>query len=183
MERKRKFKNLSTMTNLPTHLTDKIETGAQEWATSGSLKEWIDTGMNDTRYSSTLKTFLAGASFLYSLLKEEKGEVGRWVKAKDAPDEEWFGPIRYRWDEKYKHWEYDSCTSREMQNNIENYPDVEWLDTETPVVAGCGELVEALEWYADPGNYLDENGNLATAWKNNEAIARKATSALKTFKR
>jgi hypothetical protein len=162
------------MHNLPTELKEKIETAAFKEAlrTSGSL---------DTTYGK--KLFLAGASFLYALLKEEKGEAGRWRKAKDAPDEEWFGPIRYRWDEKYKHWEYDSCTSREMQNNIENYPDVEWLDTETPVVAGCGELVDALEWYADPGNYLDENGNLATAWKNNEAIARKATSALKTFKR
>jgi hypothetical protein len=164
--------------HLPPHLQERIET-----ETMKSSKVRYQGDAKNFEFIEYEDGFRAGASFLYSLLKEEKGEAGRWRKAKDAPDEEWFGPIRYRWDEKYKHWEYDSCTSREMQNNIENYPDVEWLDTETPVVAGCGELVDALEWYADPGNYLDENGNLATAWKNNEAIARKATSALKTFKR
>lgn len=38
----------------------------------------------------------------------------------------------------------------------------------------------ALEWYANAGNYLGDNGDLATAWKMNENITNKATEALKT---
>jgi hypothetical protein len=164
MERKRKFKNLSTMTNLPTHLTDKIETGAQEWATSGSLKEWIDTGMNDTRYSSTLKTFLAGASFLYSLLKEEKGEVGRWVKCSDALPEKrirvltWDGLIVW---EAYVDFDGEwKWTNRdEMMGGTEHI--THWIPLppkprETPVVAGCGELVSALKKIAYTIDFLRE---------------------------
>jgi hypothetical protein len=153
------------MTNLPPHLQERIEQEARHT----SLAPRYETG------------FLAGASFLYALLKEETGEVEVWRKVTDnrkAPDD-WFGPIRY---DRISEWEYDVGYGHEV-NNYDGNELLEWLDTETPVVAGCGELVEALEWYADPGNYLDENGNLATAWKNNEAIARKATSALKTFKR
>lgn len=38
----------------------------------------------------------------------------------------------------------------------------------------------ALEWYADAGNYLGDNGELATAWKQNENIKNKAAEAIKS---
>jgi hypothetical protein len=126
------------MTQLPAHLQERIEQASENLTGHDLHIEWIKRGRKD---SDKKLAFLAGASFLYSLLKEEKGEVGRWVKASDRfPHEGWYGPIRYRYDEKYKQWEYDSEHSRSMQNNIENYPDVEWLDTSTPIVAGCGDI-------------------------------------------
>lgn len=39
---------------------------------------------------------------------------------------------------------------------------------------------KALEWYADAGNYLGDNGELATAWKENENIKNKAVEAIKS---
>jgi hypothetical protein len=154
------------MTNLPTHLQERIE---QEAA-----KEASENG----------KGFLAGASFLYSLLKEEKGEVaGVWRKGLKTPQDSEWKIIVVENVARTAKYNKDSGYFIDTRGNLFEPKTLKWLDTETPVVAGCGELVEALEWYADPGNYLDENGNLATAWKNNEAIARKATSALKTFKR
>ena len=58
--------------------------------------------------------------------------------------------------------------------------DVEWLDDESP--SPVEGLVEALQWYADANNYLNDNGELATAWKNNENISQKAKIALKQYK-
>jgi hypothetical protein len=59
---------------------------------------------------------------------------------------------------------------------------IEWLDeSDSTPSPDTGVLVEALKWYADPGNYLGDNGELATAWKNSENIANKAKEALKKY--
>lgn len=42
------------------------------------------------------------------------------------------------------------------------------------------KMRNALEWYADAGNYLGDNGELATAWKQNENIKNKAAEAIKS---
>jgi hypothetical protein len=167
--------------NLPKHLQERIRSAAYQQYLS-EQKCGLDP--ESAYIDSFTGFFLAGASFLYSLLKEEKGEVGRWVKGTDrVPKGRGHVFIKIEGTMAVGHWNTHHKMFINESDDFFPEDQVEWLDTETPVVAGCGELVEALEWYADPGNYLDENGNLATAWKNNEAIARKATSALKTFKR
>lgn len=47
------------------------------------------------------------------------------------------------------------------------------------VVETNERLREALEWYADSGNYLTDNERLATAWSKNRNIEKKAKEALK----
>jgi hypothetical protein len=124
----KQFKNRKQMTNLPPHLQERIEKEATKIAQSAV---------------GTYQGFLAGASFLYALLKEEKGEVGVWRKVTDnrkAPDD-WFGPIRY---DRVSEWEYDVGFGHEVNEYDGNEP-IEWLDTDTPVVAGCGELAAALK--------------------------------------
>jgi hypothetical protein len=156
------------MTNLPTYLQGRIEKEADEYART----------YNGTK--TIKRPYLAGASFLYSLLKEEKGEVGRWRK-------EGYEQLYKRAKAGYRiacYIDYDFyrdggshpmcrdiCTigqnpthlefssrghgysgyiepdENELKNFVEECErlNIEWLDTETPVVAGCGELVAMLQ--------------------------------------
>lgn len=73
-----------------------------------------------------------GGIMAFPLNPAKQEPVLRWVKASERnPKEEWFGPIRYRHDEKNNIWEYDADASRSIQCNFENYPDVEWLEETT----------------------------------------------------
>jgi hypothetical protein len=110
-------------------LKEKVEAEAKKNA-SGDLQElssMASISITETVYDTSYHAFTAGAEYLYSLLST--GMAGAWVRASDhPPKDDWFGPIRYRYDEKNKVWEYDSEIGRGVQNNIQNYPDVEWLD-------------------------------------------------------
>jgi len=52
-------------------------------------------------------------------------------------------------------------------------------DKNKKLTAENERLREALEWYADSGNYLTDNEILATAWSKNKNIEKKAKEALK----
>lgn len=128
------------MTNLPPHLQERIEKEATKIAQSAV---------------GTYQGFLAGASLLYTLLKEEKGEVaGVWRKATDKePPVIKNGNllhIRYKGFPNLlrfleSKWYWEEGNPQQYPVHKESWSAIEWLDTETPVVAGCGELAEALE--------------------------------------
>jgi hypothetical protein len=190
------------MTNLPTHLQERIKqeakkhgegtcTGKQYGGTTDlivpKIKEWAS------------EDFLAGASFLYALLKEEKGEVaGVWRNVSQLPEivnkkalpcyvrvekrkhdgsGTWIQKaVAYYFPDKFKGVEFEDWddysqedfpyTEEDSEQGVvwlragwyssidcdkcEGYWSaplnvVEWLDTDTPVVAGCGELVAMLQ--------------------------------------
>jgi hypothetical protein len=128
------------MTNLPTHLQERIEQQAKDFALTESLRS--------DRHESVFceRDVLAGASFLYALLKEEKGEVaGVWRKGLKTPQDSEWKIIVVENVARTAKYNKDSGYFIDTRGNLFEPKTLKWLDTETPVVAGCGELVDALE--------------------------------------
>lgn len=129
---------------LPAHLQDKLNDATRVHVSKSTApdKETPDWVTQD---------FLAGASYLYTLLKEEKGEVaGVWVRATERKSQHMVKVcIRIIGNEGWVTGYWDFSRKVYMVTNLGPQgvkPErIEWLDTETPVVAGCGELVKALE--------------------------------------
>lgn len=139
--------------NLPTHLQERIETESEDFATKEGTKLPARAGVDyrNGYYRGLEEGHLAGASFLYSILKEEKGEVaGVWVSAsKRLPEKAGSYCIRnIETGHKRSVWYQPAGKSILRSKHASGW---EWLDTETPVVAGCGELVSALGWMQKMG--------------------------------
>lgn len=125
---------------LPQDLKEKIEKLADEYARTYTGTKTIK------------RPYLAGASFLYALLKEEKGEVaGVWRSVKQWPEVSgsFYTRKTTNGGETIKDVSYYDPRRKDLW---ESAGITEWLDTETPVVAGCGELVEILESIRDYWN-------------------------------
>jgi hypothetical protein len=133
------------MTNLPTHLQERIEQQAAKEAVE-KASFIVQKTRRDGYEDGYEQGHLAGASFLYSLLKEEKGEVaGVWRKGLKTPQDSEWKIIVVENVARTAKYNKDSGYFIDTRGNLFEPKTLKWLDTETPVVAGCGELVEALE--------------------------------------
>lgn len=75
---------------------------------------------------------------------------------------------------------YDELKA-ELKDNKDSYQkSTRLLLTEHAALkAKAQRLVDALEWYADDGNYFGDNGELATAWEKN--MSKKAKASLQDW--
>lgn len=180
------------MNNLPESIKKKIEDEAVAKTAFEQLKmAGFPEGYSDYHCKGYKQGYTAAATNILSHPQEWRLS-GVWVKGSERlPDEEWYGPIRYRYDERYKIWEYDSCGSREIQNNIENYPDVEWLDDSAAPSDRVQQLEQALkiiaEWrLPETGKFWDEEKTRPMSYESEygsngarEYMKAIATNALK----
>jgi hypothetical protein len=133
------------MTNLPPHLQERVETEAGKFAEMKELSLAPDTKPDYRKgYEQGLEDgFNTGASFLHALLKEEKGEVaGVWRKGLKTPQDSEWKIIVVENVARTAKYNKDSGYFIDTRGNLFEPKTLKWLDTETPVVAGCGELVD-----------------------------------------
>jgi hypothetical protein len=167
-------------------IPDNLQTRIQKEAEAAVKKiEHIRAFTNDQCY---VKGYEVGATAVVSD-PGAYGLAGSWVRASERlPNQEWYGPIRHCYDEKHKVWEYDSCSLRQMECNIENFPDVEWLSespSPNPSVTESDEqrekdrLVGALEKIAEMKR---EAGETSDTYAFNRCW-HIATEALKPYKK